>query len=198
MSLESDSSYSSSEESGLLYKAYRRYCIRHQHFLDRATPHVTARWIFWCVALMCYAVRMIFIQGWYLVCYALAIYLLNGFVLFLTPKALVSDSYKDYEEDGLSLPTRANEEFRPFMRQLPELKFWLNTLRGILIAIFCTFFEIFDIPVFWPVLVIYFIFLFGITMNKQIRHMIKYRYVPFTHGKTRYVGKPGPGKLAVS
>jgi len=27
-------------------------------------------------------------------------------------------------EDGLSLPTKATEEFRPFMRQLPEFKFW--------------------------------------------------------------------------
>ena len=27
-------------------------------------------------------------------------------------------------EDGPSLPTKANEEFRPFMRRLPEFKFW--------------------------------------------------------------------------
>ena len=29
-----------------------------------------------------------------------------------------------YAEDGPSLPTKANEEFRPFMRRLPEFKFW--------------------------------------------------------------------------
>lgn len=27
-------------------------------------------------------------------------------------------------EDGPSLPTKSNEEFRPFMRRLPEFKFW--------------------------------------------------------------------------
>uniref|UniRef100_A0A915K5U1 Uncharacterized protein n=1 Tax=Romanomermis culicivorax TaxID=13658 RepID=A0A915K5U1_ROMCU len=27
-------------------------------------------------------------------------------------------------EDGPSLPTRTNDEFRPFMRRLPEFKFW--------------------------------------------------------------------------
>lgn len=27
-------------------------------------------------------------------------------------------------DDGPSLPTSANEEFRPFIRRLPEFKFW--------------------------------------------------------------------------
>jgi hypothetical protein len=27
-------------------------------------------------------------------------------------------------EDGPSLPTKADEEFRPFIRRLPEFKFW--------------------------------------------------------------------------
>ncbi|VDO90165.1 unnamed protein product [Schistosoma mattheei] len=45
-----------------------------------------------------------------------------------------------------------------------------------------------DIPVFWPILVMYFIMLFAIMMKKQIKHMIKYRYVPFTYGKPRPVG----------
>jgi len=33
-------------------------------------------------------------------------------------------SFSLLTEDGLSLPTKASEEFRPFMRQLPEFKFW--------------------------------------------------------------------------
>lgn len=28
------------------------------------------------------------------------------------------------EDDGPTLPTKANEEFRPFIRRLPEFKFW--------------------------------------------------------------------------
>jgi len=35
----------------------------------------------------------------------------------------------------------------------------------------------------------YFIALFILTMKRQIKHMIKYRYVPFSFGKTRYKGK---------
>ena len=47
----------------------------------------------------------------------------------------------------------------------------------------------FNIPVFWPILLMYFIALFVLTMKRQIKHMIKYRYVPFSFGKTRYKGK---------
>lgn len=46
-----------------------------------------------------------------------------------------------------------------------------------------TFFSVFDIPVFWPILLLYWFVLFFVTMKRQIRHMIKYRYIPFTFGK---------------
>ena len=36
--------------------------------------------------LVVYGVRVFFLQGWYIVSYALAIYLLNIFIAFLTPK----------------------------------------------------------------------------------------------------------------
>jgi hypothetical protein len=50
----------------------------------------------------------------------------------------------------LVLPVHESEdEFKPFVRRLPEFKFWLCATRGITIAFIATFFEIFDIPVFW-------------------------------------------------
>ncbi|PVD36716.1 hypothetical protein C0Q70_03702 [Pomacea canaliculata] len=136
-------------------------------------------------------------EGWYIVTYALGIYLLNLFIAFLTPKidpAMLDDS----EEDGPSLPTRSNEEFRPFMRRLPEFKFWYSATKAVVIAMICTFFEALNIPVFWPILVMYFIILFTITMKRQIKHMIKYRYLPFSHGKARYKGKDDSGKVVPS
>ncbi len=136
------------------------------------------------------------LQGWYIVTYALGIYLLNLFIAFLTPK--IDPALQDYDgklvcfrllafcsflknfkclwalavwlihsasccktmttrhtslsitiqvlisffhwsfkllmimklfyscfvEDGPSLPTKSSEEFKPFMRRLPEFKFW--------------------------------------------------------------------------
>ncbi|CAE1269976.1 Protein RER1,Protein RER1A,Protein RER1 homolog,Protein RER1C,Protein rer1,Protein RER1D,Protein RER1B [Acanthosepion pharaonis] len=131
------------------------------------------------------------LQGWYIVTYALGIYLLNLFIAFLTPK--IDPAIED-TEDGPSLPTKANEEFRPFMRRLPEFKFWYSASKSILIGLFCTLFDALNIPVFWPILVMYFIILFTITMKRQIKHMIKYKYIPFTHGKAVYKGKEDSGK----
>ncbi|KAI6216479.1 Protein RER1 [Aphelenchoides fujianensis] len=74
----------------------------------------------------------------------------------------------------------------------------LKTMKSTLIAFFLTFFEIFDVPVFWPILVMYFFVLTFLTMKRQIMHMIRYRYIPFTFGKPRPSGKEDTGKLLAS
>jgi hypothetical protein len=64
-------------------------------------------------------------------------------------------------------------------------------LKAVLTAFLMTFFEVFNVPVFWPILLLYFIVLFFITMKRQIKHMIKHKYVPFSFGKAKYQGKGG-------
>ena len=76
--------------------------------------------------------------------------------------------------------------YRPFARRLPEFKFWYSCIKSVLIATVMTLFSIFDVPVFWPILVLYFFILFYITMKRQISHMIKHKYVPWNFGKTTY------------
>ena len=140
-----------------------------------------------------FMIRIVLLQGWYIVTYALAIYHLNLLLAFLTPK--IDPALAEYEEqemaelDGASLPTKQNDEFRPFIRRLPEFKFWYSATKATLIAFVATFFDFFNIPVFWPILVMYFITLFCITMKRQIKHMIRYRYIPFTWGKPKFKGK---------
>lgn len=51
-----------------------------------------------------------------------------------------------------------------------------SATKGIIIATVCTFFEIFNVPVFWPILVMYFIMLFCITMKRQIKVPILENY----------------------
>ncbi|KAA8632086.1 hypothetical protein SMACR_02209 [Sordaria macrospora] len=162
---------------------------QYQALLDQSTPYVTYRWVGTSVALLLFFLRVFVAQGWYIVAYALGIYLLNLFLAFLTPKFDPSSDALDNEmEDGSvgTLPTKQDEEFRPFIRRLPEFKFWHSATRAVAISFVCSWFEIFNIPVFWPVLVMYWLMLFILTMRKQIQHMIKYRYVPFTIGKARY------------
>lgn len=48
------------------------------------------------------------------------------FLAFLTPKfdPSIMEEEEDEDEEGPSLPTRNDQEFRPFIRRLPEFKFW--------------------------------------------------------------------------
>ncbi|KAI5290950.1 hypothetical protein KEM52_000305 [Ascosphaera acerosa] len=164
---------------------------RYQALLDAATPHTTYRWVATGALLTLFFLRIILAQGWYIVAYTLGIYLLNLFLAFLQPKIDPSLTRDEDMEGGGSgeatpLPTRQDDEFRPFIRRLPEFKFWHAATRAIVIAFMCSWSAIFDIPVFWPVLVVYWLILFTLTMRRQIQHMIKYRYLPFTRGKARY------------
>ncbi|KAJ2922671.1 hypothetical protein H1R20_g14412, partial [Candolleomyces eurysporus] len=166
----------------------------YQQTLDRWTPHVLQRWLALAGLLVVFFLRIVLAQGWYIVCYALAIYLLNLLLAFLQPKfdpSLEDDLLADEIEEGgdvvSPLPSQRDDEFRPFVRRLPEWQFWLSSTRATLVALFCTFSEIFDVPVYWPILVVYFFVLFALTMRRQIQHMIKYKYVPFDIGrKARY------------
>lgn len=67
------------------------------------------------------------------------------------------------EDGSSSLPTKQDEEFRPFIRRLPEFKFWHSATRAVAISFVCSWFEIFNLPVFWPVLVVYWLILFTLT-----------------------------------
>ncbi|KAL9012840.1 MAG: hypothetical protein Q9173_002409 [Seirophora scorigena] len=166
----------------------------YQSYLDKSTPYTAYRWMGTTVLLLLFFLRIVVAQGWYIVCYSLGIYLLNLFLAFLQPKIDPSLTQDEGLEDGdasSSLPTKKDEEFRPFIRRLPEFKFWHSSTRAIAISFFCTWFSIFNVPVFWPVLVVYFLILFSLTMRRQIQHMIKYRYVPFSFGKARYDQRSG-------
>eukprot|EP00161_Ancyromonas_sigmoides_P015560 TRINITY_DN409_c3_g1_i1.p1 TRINITY_DN409_c3_g1~~TRINITY_DN409_c3_g1_i1.p1 ORF type:complete len:165 (-),score=72.75 TRINITY_DN409_c3_g1_i1:61-555(-) len=147
--------------------------------------HVLYRWLATGLLYLIYAVRVYLLQGWYIVTYGLALYLLNLLIGFLSPQV---DPDADPDGDGASaaLPRTKDDEFRPFVRRLPEFKFWLAASRAVLVALVMTLTALFDVPVFWPILLVYFIVLFLLTMKRQVLHMVRHRYVPFTTGKKVY------------
>lgn len=165
-----------------------------QNYIDKTVPYPRNRWIFFAILIFIFVIRIITTQGWYIVCYTLGIYLLNLFLGFLTPKfdpSLEQELNEESMEEGLQLKDdgqlqNENDEFKPFIRRLPEFKFWFNSMRATVICLFVSFWDIFDIPVFWPILLLYFLILFTLTMRKQIQHMIKYKYLPFDIGKAIY------------
>ncbi|KAK4744784.1 hypothetical protein SAY87_011096 [Trapa incisa] len=156
-----------------------------QYYLDRSTPHMTERWLGTLAVGVIYILRVYLIQGFYIVSYGIGIYILNLLIGFLSPKV---DPEMEVL-DGASLPTKGSDEFKPFVRRLPEFKFWYAITKAFCVAFLMTFFSVFDVPVFWPILLTYWIVLFVLTMKRQIMHMVKYKYVPFDLGKQKYSGK---------
>ncbi|ODQ67548.1 protein RER1 [Nadsonia fulvescens var. elongata DSM 6958] len=171
----------------------------YQAQIDHTVPHILNRWIAFGLVLALFMLRIFLAQGWYIVCYTLGIYLLNLLLAFLQPKfdpSLEQEMREHDTEEGLTNDGGAeggesseSGEFRPFIRRLSEFKCWYNATRATTIGLFCTFFELFNVPVFWPILLMYFIILFTLTMKKQIQHMLKYKYLPFDLGKAKYSRK---------
>ncbi|KAI7697984.1 hypothetical protein SSS_07721 [Sarcoptes scabiei] len=110
-----------SSSIGSSSKLFLTISRKYQALLDYSTPHLAYRWAFTAFLLLVFMFRVIYYQGFYIVTYALGIYYLNMLIAFLTPK--IDPAIYDFEDEGPSLPTSANEEFRPFIRRLPEFKF---------------------------------------------------------------------------
>lgn len=145
-----------------------------QQLNDALVPLQRLRWAVALVLALLYALRVVKLKGFYLVTYALGIFFLQKLVAFLAPKS-------DAEVDGPSLPTRDSDEFRPFQRKLPEYKFWRAIVGGIMCAHAAACFRVLDVPVYWPILLAYWLLLFFVTMRKQVAHMMKHKYLPFTN-----------------
>ena len=94
--------------------SYNRY---QQIFLDRVNPWRKTRWTVTILLTLLYVARVFYLRGWYIVSYGLGIYMLNLFIAFLSPPI-------DPDTDGPLLPQKGVDEFRPFVRKLPEFKFW--------------------------------------------------------------------------
>ncbi|GAB2267313.1 Protein rer1b [Dionaea muscipula] len=165
-----------------LIKKLQQGLIIYQYYLDKTTTHSVPRWIGTLIFAAIYGLRVFYVQGFYIVTYALGIYILNLLIAFLSP--LVDPESEG--SDGPLLPTKGSDEFKPFIRRLPEFKFWYSVTKAFFIAFAMTFFSAFDIPVFWPILLCYWFVLFVLTMKRQIAHMMRYKYVPFSLGKQRY------------
>ncbi|KAI5479885.1 Golgi membrane protein [Pseudohyphozyma bogoriensis] len=210
------------------FESAKKYGRLYQTLLDRTTPHTLRRWAATVSLFLLFFIRIVWIQAFYIVCYALgyvcfplplaasspdgpppffSIYLLNLFLAFLQPKfdpSLAADLAETEVEEGApglptSMPSPASNggtygemqdgEFRPFIRRLPEFKFWYSATKAIVFSMLATLFPVFDIPVFWPILLVYFCILFFITMRRQIGHMRRYKYLPFDIGRKAQYGR---------
>ncbi|GBE59519.1 Rer1 family protein [Babesia ovata] len=175
----------------------------YQTYLDWLSSRVFIRWFYLSFIGFIFCHHVFEYGMHFVVAYMYAVYLLNLLLRFITP--LDFDDLcaaHEAEHGGTILPSSENKtanitlermknndniyEFRPFLRQMNEFTFWLSATRATHAALICSRIEFLDIPVFWPLLVFYFIVLFATTMREQLSNMIKYKYVPFNFGKKTY------------
>jgi hypothetical protein len=156
---------SASVQPSFAQRLRRSLAREFQRLLDLSAPQIAARYVALGVALGIYALRVYLISGFYIISYALGIFLLNLFIGFLSPQEDPDAA------EGFALPNAAGDEFKPFVRRLPEFKFWYSSLKAVCISFLCTFLPFLDVPVFWPILLFYFLMLFGLTMRRQITHV---------------------------
>ena len=142
------------------------------------------RWLVTAILLLIYIIRVVLTRGYACLTYCIGIHFLNSFIGFISP--LEDPEEFDLNKDDSFLPHKNNEEYKPFYRKVKEFTFWNRVSITLIVSIFLTFFKGFDIPVFWPLLLVYFFLIFGLVMKRQIQHMIKYHYLPWDYAKTRY------------
>jgi hypothetical protein len=157
-----------------------------QIYLDKVVPYKRERWVAFALLFSMFFLRIVFIRAFYLITYCLSIYLLHGFISFCTPREEgIPDPFENFDND-VYIPQTIDDEFRPFIRRLPEFDFWLFATKLVLLSFFATFFSIFNIPVFAPILFFYFVIVACLTAKNLYKHMRKYKYNPFFASKNSY------------
>ena len=163
---------------------FEKISIYYNIINDKIIIYPLERWLVTSILLLIYVIRVVLTRGYACLTYCIGIHILNSFIGFISP--LEDPEEFDLNKDDSFLPQKNNEEYKPFYRKVKEFTFWNRVSMTLLISIFLTFFKGFDIPVFWPLLLVYFFLIFGLVMKRQIQHMIKYHYLPWDYAKTRY------------
>ena len=163
---------------------FEKISIYYNIINDKIIIYPLERWLVTSILLLIYVIRVVLTRGYACLTYCIGIHILNSFIGFISP--LEDPEEFELNKDDSFLPQKNNEEYKPFYRKVKEFTFWNRVSMTLLVSIFLTFFKGFDIPVFWPLLLVYFFLIFGLVMKRQIQHMIKYHYLPWDYAKTRY------------
>ncbi|KAH7827681.1 putative retrieval of early ER protein Rer1 [Monocercomonoides exilis] len=179
-------SFSSSESKGRTQISGLLKYLRPQFIMDQLTNKYALRWTVFILLILIYYLRVFVLKkGFYFITYFWAISEIALIVRFFTPDDPID---KDFTGElilpGAAADTPAasqsgSDEYRPFISQLPEFKFWKKSMAGILTVHFLVFFPIFDIPVIPFILVIYFVCFTIIALQAPIKQIIRTKRLPF-------------------
>lgn len=149
--------------------------------LDSYILNKKERWVFFIFCLLVLFFRVYQTSGYFAILYILGFYYLNNVILFVTPSGLPTIQEEEENEELYDIPDtivldKNEDTSKPVIRKIGEFNLWKKMVFSTLISIFCTFFELFNFPVFWPILLIYFFVVMISVYLKQKKHMEKYGY----------------------
>ncbi|EAX97405.1 hypothetical protein TVAG_437830 [Trichomonas vaginalis G3] len=153
--------------------------MRFESLLYQIKPYLWQRWCAFGFMMFLFLLRVFTWHAYYYIVYIIGLYLLSCVVEFISPK-------RDPELYGEEvLPSAKDGDYKPFVRRLPEFQFWCCCMPASVLACFFSLMP-FDLPVYAPLLFVYFIVVSVFVFRKRIMHMIKYKYVPWDTGKQKY------------
>lgn len=105
---------------------------------------------------------MVWNQGFYAIGYLLGFSILSNIILYLTPQDIPTID-EETEEEIFDIPSTITlnqgvDNQKPIIRKLSEFHLWKKLTLYSFLSLLCTFTDFFDLPVFWPLLLIYFLF----------------------------------------
>eukprot|EP00388_Colpodella_angusta_P041711 GDKK01054057.1.p1 GENE.GDKK01054057.1~~GDKK01054057.1.p1 ORF type:complete len:213 (+),score=24.44 GDKK01054057.1:83-640(+) len=166
-----------------LTRFQKDFGFKFQRFMDKIVPFTGPRWAVFGIALMLFYIRIFILEEFYVIAYGVSVHMLYLLIMVITP---MSDP--DEQAEDVALPMHEREH-RPFVPKVGEFIVWRNMIRVLAIGFFLTLFGFLDIPVFWPILVVYFIALFAVQVGGRVKHMMTHKYVPWNKPKNQFVKK---------
>ena len=134
---------------------------------------------------------MVTYHGFYVVGYIQGLTLLNLFFESIYSTTNTDQSEQGQEEvNELPLHTIKDIEAPPspiFIENEQEIqlsgdvRLWYSFMITIVISLICALIPALDIPVFWPLLLIYFLAIFILTMREPLWIMLTKSYTPMNH-----------------
>lgn len=160
-----------------------------QLMMDNLSPVPGKRWAALAGVFLLFLFKVLYDDTHHLILYCMAVYLFHGYILFATPKdESIPDPFEldeEEKEETTSEYSTANidNNLRPFIRNMPEYTFWLFCTKVVLVCFALSLTPLTDIPVYTPILVVYFVFMAVATLIKLYNHSRKYNYNPFWQSK---------------
>ncbi|KAH0574488.1 RER1-like protein-retention of ER protein [Spironucleus salmonicida] len=120
------------------------------------------RWIGTTVLTVFYLLFVLLTHSHYAIVYFLYIYILSAFIQFISPKT---------GDSTVALPVSTTDlaDAKNYQREMCEFDFWFVATIWTFISLILSFFPFTDIPVFWPVLVLYSIALTIAIVHKELQ-----------------------------